>query len=198
MDHLVRLQLLNLFKKYDYLCAELEVKSEISAISQGVFWDNIERVVGDERLGGLANSLRPDPVPPQPSVPVTDFPEDVAEDLATYKEDGIKSIYRSLAKLTHPDRVRNDYLNAMYVESTRCMREGDEVGMYGIAVRLGLDVDVPESLYDDLNKRISDIEGKIRFLESSYHMRWHYSDKKRKIELVCEYIQRNILRLSEV
>jgi hypothetical protein len=193
MDHLVKLQLLNLLKKYEYLCAELEVKSEISAISQGVFWENIERVVGkDDRLGDLAGSLRPDPVPPTPSVPMSEFPED---DNSVRRDDALRSIYRSVAKLTHPDRVKNGYLNAMYVESTRCMREGDDVGMYSIAVRLGIDVDLPEALHESLVKRISETESKIRFLESSYHMRWHYSDKSRKIDLVCEYIERNLLRL---
>lgn len=194
MDNLVRLQLLNMFKKYDYLRAELDVKSEVSAICQGVFWENIERVVGgDERLSGLASSVRPDPTPPAPSVPPTDFPEQATVD----RSEELRSLYRSVAKLTHPDRVSNEYLNAVYLEAARCVRENDEIGMWSISVRLGLVTEVPERLVGSLTGLISELEGKIRFLESSYHMRWHYSDRDRKVELVCEYIERNLLRLSE-
>ena len=193
MDHLVRLQLSSLLKKYDYLCGELEVKSEISAISQGVFWENVERVMrGDDTIIDAARPLSAatrseDPRP---------APDPVESDRQGIDED-VRAIYRAVAKITHPDKVRNDYLNGLYVEATRMARENDRVGMYGLAIRLGIEVGLPDSLHDDLLGRIAEMEAKIRFLESSYHMRWYYSDRQAKIELLCEYIERNMLRLSE-
>lgn len=191
MDHLVRLQLLNLIKKHEYLVAELEVKSEISAISQAVFWENVGRVVGDAVPHQAA------PVAPPKAPPADHMDEAGAPPAEAPGGDALRHAYRSVAKLTHPDRVRSDYLNSLYVEATRCFRAGDEVGLYGIAVRLGVEVDVPESIHDTLLERISELEGRIRFIDSSYHMRWHYSDRQTKIDLVCEYIERNLLRLSE-
>jgi hypothetical protein len=193
MDHLVRLQLTNLLKKYDYLCGEFEAKSEISAISQGVFWDNIERVVrGDDRLGEAVKI--DDPYPrSEGSVLSSGIMEDKNRDV----DEDIKSLYRTVAKITHPDKVRNEYLNKLYVDATRMVRDNDRIGLYGLAISLGIEVSIPDGMYEDLVAKINEIEAKIRFLESSYHMRWYYSDRQTKIDLVCEYIEKNMLRLSE-
>ena len=192
MDSLIRLQLVNLIKKYDYLTVELEVKSEISSISQGVFWQNIDRVLsGDPRLREMADA--PAPV----AEPFERGEATVQEAAAGHRQDqGLKSLYRRIAKLTHPDRVSNEYLNRTYVYATRCIRVGDRVGLYKAAVNLGLETEIPEGMADIISAEIASIEERIRFLDSSYHMRWHYSDKRRKIELVCEYIEKNLLRLS--
>jgi hypothetical protein len=108
----------------------------------------------------------------------------------------LKSLYRRIAKLTHPDRVSNEYLNRTYIYATQCLRIGDRVGLYKAAVNLGLEMEIPEGIADILSVEISSLEERIRFLDSSYHMRWHYSDKQSKIDLVCEYIERSLLKLS--
>ncbi len=194
MDSLVKLQLVNLMKKYDYLSAELEVKSEISSISQAVFRQNIDKVIsGDPKLKEMAGGLV--------DIGPTTLRDGDSKAEVEMEEPPIdpemKSIYRKIAKVTHPDKVTNDYLNRTYVDATRCIRIGDRLGLYKAAVNLGIDMDIPESIGELLVEEIRSIEKRIRFIESSYHMMWHYSSKERRIELVCEYIEKNLIRLSE-
>jgi curved DNA-binding protein CbpA len=121
----------------------------------------------------------------------------IIEDKNRDVDEDIKSLYRTVAKITHPDKVRNEDLNKLYVDATRMVRDNDRIGLYGLAISLGIEVSIPDGMYEDLVAKITEIEAKIRFLESSYHMRWYYSDRQTKIDLVCEYIEKNMLRLSE-
>lgn len=45
MDNLVKLQIINLFKKYDYVISEFEMKNEISNMSQQIFKENIRKIL---------------------------------------------------------------------------------------------------------------------------------------------------------
>lgn len=191
MDSLVRLQITNLFKRYDYLLTEAKIKREISRISHNIFSETVERVV--ERDSRLKDIFGDGPEQPDGdgAIPV------VEDDEVKKGTDALRGIYRDIAKLTHPDKVANSFLNGLYIEATDHFHAGDDIGLYRVALVLGLEPEISESVTDRVRDQIEALERQIKFLESSYHMRWHLSDRQTKMRLVAEYIEKKLLRLSE-
>lgn len=192
MDSLVKLQILTLFRKYDYLLNEFKVKNEISNLSLRVFKDNINNIIKSNE--SLSNILEKE------EIENDEFHEQDTELIAeesTDTDENIKSLFRKIVKLTHPDTVKNEFLNTIYLDAIAAFRNNDKLDLIRISILLGLDVEVSEEISYLLQDKIIEIEKRIIFIESSYHMKWHNSPKNEKIEIMYNYLKKQ-LKLSAV
>lgn len=193
MDNLVKLQIINLFKKYDYIISEFEMKSEISNISQQIFKENIRKILVELKLD-TAEDYK-----------ISDKPE---EDTSSENEgdtsielsvdEGLRHIYRKIVKLTHPDKIKNDYLNNLYIQATQAIDKSEKLNIFRICIILGIEIDMSDDIVDLLKREIKTIQKKILFLESSFHMKWHNSPKDKKIDIILDYLKKNELYYSKL
>ena len=196
MDSLTRLHLLKLFKKYDYLTTELRLKSEISNISHSNFISNINKIIAKSEK--LRETYTEQIAIENKNIDSKVDGENRQDYDSDYKEDDdLKRLYKKIVKLTHPDVVKNDYLNTLYIEATDALKSNDSMVIYKICVILDLEFSPPADIVDSIDKELVQIQKKINFIESSYHMRWHNSEKEKKIEIVYDYLSKQ-LKLSEV
>lgn len=84
----------------------------------------------------------------------------------------IKSLYREIVKKTHPDKIKDEKLNALYIEATDFYNEGDKLGIYKICGDLGIEYTLDDEDYVDIEKRIKKLESKISFMESTFTWKW--------------------------
>lgn len=193
MDNLIKLQITNLFKKYDYVISEFEMKSEISHLSQKIFKENIRKILVELKLD-TAEDYK-----------ISDKPE---EDTSSENEgdtsielsvdEGLRHIYRKIVKLTHPDKIKNDYLNNLYIQATQAIDKSEKLNIFRICIILGIEIDMSDDIVDLLKREIKTIQKKILFLESSFHMKWHNSPKDKKIDIILDYLKKNELYYSKL
>lgn len=196
MDSLVKLQIINLFKKYDYLLNEYKLKIEISNLSYKVFQENVNKVINKEQIEqplSEADNLTQDKSESEEKQTTIEN----EENLVSEDEQELKNIYRRIVKITHPDLINNDYLNSIYIEATNSFKIKNKLGLIRFAIVLGLDISLNEELTENLNREILKLEKQITFIESSYHMRWHSSNKEQKVEILLDYLKTK-LKLSSI
>lgn len=192
MDSLTRLQVINLFKKYDYYLTEFQFKNEISIVSHNLFQENVKKILSEfkkeeeeqdlQEIEDIENKNRLD------AINSTENNEQVNSTL--------KNLYRKIVKETHPDRIKNSYLNNLYIEATDSVERNDVLAIYRICILLDIEFDIPDNIADMIEKEVTQLKHKISFLESSYHMKWHNSPKSEKNDILVNYLMKS-LRLFE-
>jgi hypothetical protein len=102
----------------------------------------------------------------------------------------VKKLYREIAKITHPDKIDNRKLNDLYLRATTCYDNNDRPGTYSICDELDIDYEPDESDNQTISNKITDIKGKITFIESTMTWSWYHSDdEKAKEQMILRYIK---------
>jgi hypothetical protein len=186
MDSLTRLQILNLFKKYDYFLTEYQFKNEISLVSHNLFQENVKKVLSSLKNETENNLNESSKEQPDNNITKENSIEEIKIDPL------IKSLYRKIAKVTHPDKISNSYLNNLYIEATEAVENNNQLLIFKICMQLDIEFEPPENLTQLIDSEISSLQKKIIFLESSYHMKWHNSSKSEKNDILISYLKRSI------
>lgn len=193
MDNLVKLQIINLFKKYDYVISEFEMKNEISNMSQQIFKENIRKILVELKSDTTEDYNISDKTEEDTSsVHKDDTPTELSVD------EELRHIYRKIVKLTHPDKIKNDYLNNLYIQATQAINKSEKLNILRICIILGIEIDMSDDIVDLLKREIKTVQKKILFLESSFHMKWHNSPKDKKIDIILDYLKKNELYYSKL
>ena len=101
-----------------------------------------------------------------------------------------KLLYRTIVKKTHPDIIQNDFLNNIYINSTKYYDLGECLELILICYKLDIELDYNK--YEELiKKEISSFKEKIMFLENSISWKWFNEDKNPK--WILEHIK-NIIK----
>lgn len=102
----------------------------------------------------------------------------------------IRRLYREIAKITHPDKIKNKKLNALYIKATDYYEENNIIGIYAVCNELEIDYEIDETDNIYLIEKIGSLKERIRFLESTYTWKWqHCPDEKEKENIILNYIK---------
>jgi hypothetical protein len=105
----------------------------------------------------------------------------------------VKKLYREIVKLTHPDKVEDENLNNIYIESTKLYENDDKIGLYKICDKLNIKYEVQEDDEDFIVYKINEFKKKIIFLESTFTWKWlNTKDDKGKNDILNHFIQLKI------
>jgi polyhydroxyalkanoate synthesis regulator phasin len=105
----------------------------------------------------------------------------------------IRQLYRSIVKLTHPDRIKDPILNELYVQSTKYYDEKDLHNLYRICDQLNIKYEMDEGDISELESKINKLRQKVDFTEGTYTWKWYHSPSEEvKSALILEYIKRQI------
>jgi hypothetical protein len=109
------------------------------------------------------------------------------------KQSRLKKIYREIAKITHPDVVKNLKLNELYLKSTGYYDSGNILGLFSVCGELDINYEIKPTDIEEITNQISNYKQKISFLENTYTWRWfHTEDEDEKIKLIFDFVQQRI------
>jgi hypothetical protein len=109
-------------------------------------------------------------------------------------DERLKSIYRSIAKKTHPDKILDARLNDLYITASSMYESNDIMGIYSICDQLGISYDLSSEDIDSLKSQIAQAKEGIFFMESTFSWKWHHAeDEGEKSRLLVEYIKSKII-----
>lgn len=97
----------------------------------------------------------PPPKPPE-------FFEDEEESLTPEESKILKKLFRQISKLTHPDKVKSDYLEKIFIEANDAYKNKDVALLFSIAVKIDA---IPKEV--EMSVITNKIEEKIKELENS-------------------------------
>lgn len=117
------------------------------------------------------------------------------EDIYDVDEDDkqrIKEIYRTIAKQTHPDKINDNYLNQIYIESHKAYEKNDLLSLYKLCKKLNIEIEFVESDITLLQKIVNLKKQKSTVLETSFLWLWvHAKTKEEKESVIYLYIKQS-------
>jgi len=109
-------------------------------------------------------------------------------------DERLRSIYRVIAKKTHPDRISDPVLNDVYIMASKMYESNDVMGIYSICDRLGIDYEMSTEDGEILKSQISLMKERVGFMESTFTWKWyHTEDENEKSQIILEYIKSKII-----
>lgn len=110
--------------------------------------------------------------------------EDCPSSVAHNAPDEIKKLYRAVAQVTHPDKVRDEQLNGIFRRAAEAMENENWMLLVELAGELRLDISfLSDEACDIIEKSIERNESQIANIKNSFSYIWscQKSDKDRDI-----------------
>ena len=211
MGKLKSLQLKRLLKELDYIESELEYRSELINEADSQFLLEINYFLEENpELKKIYNNIidvRVDQIINKKVQEKQKFSDDVSggedEDLEEQQKENnedeenkiiispkIRSLYREIVKITHPDISKKKDLNDIYINATKFYSLNDKVGIYKICSDLNINYEVDEEDEKDINQKINDTKDRIIFMESTLTWKWfNENDEQTKKRIMLDYIK---------
>ena len=104
----------------------------------------------------------------------------------------IKSIFRSIAKIAHPDKSKNQYRIKLYEEAQIAYEQNNLLVLYKIAKKLNITVEINVQTISLLEKIIVERKKEIKTVEDSFLWLWvNEDDEEKRNELVQRFINKH-------
>jgi hypothetical protein len=104
----------------------------------------------------------------------------------------IKTIFRKIAKVSHPDKTKNIYKNKLYDEAQIAYDENNLLVLYKVAKKLNIDIELNVSNLLLIEKIISDEKKELSSVETSFLWVWANTEsQEKKDELINQFIKKH-------
>jgi hypothetical protein len=104
----------------------------------------------------------------------------------------IKSVFRSIAKICHPDKTKNIYRIKLYEEAQFAYEINDLLTLYKISKKLNIEVELNTQTLYLLEKIITDKKKELKDIESSFLWLWvNEEDEEKKLSLIKQFINKH-------
>ena len=175
------LEMQQLINEMVFLKEDLKLKEEISKEIEKDFNTHLEDIVNSDE--GLKEQWQSSIVNNKP------FDIDIDIDINNDKtikgkihvSDGMKKIYRDIAKLTHPDKTDDNEKNDTYMKATESYENDDIIDLIYYAKKLGIVYDYNTLDITKMKENILDIKAKINTYQNSISFKWYYNDKSETV-----------------
>jgi hypothetical protein len=205
MNRLHQLEVRRLLKELDYVKSDFEYKNEIVFVADNSFMRSLNefletKPVLKEMFDNKINRRIDEMIRERSveNVVIESVSETVNEESEFYEtrkvDERLRSIYRVIAKKTHPDRISDPVLNDVYIMASKMYESNDVMGIYSICDRLGIDYEMSTEDGEILKSQISLMKERVGFMESTFTWKWyHTEDENEKSQIILEYIKSKII-----
>jgi hypothetical protein len=189
MNSLKFLELQRLIKELQFVESDYVYQSEIIRESDIKFLDDVNEFL--ELYPDLKNVWK------EKLEKKYEFKDQVSDDIIKEEivvsdKPNIKKLYREIVKNTHPDKVKNESLNNLYLDATTAYNSNDFVTIFKVCAELQIKFDWEDSDIVEIQNRINLFRTRIKFLESTYTYKWLKSDFEQKKKVVLNFIENKI------
>lgn len=197
MENLRKLEIAKLIKELDYVESEYVYKSEIIKEIDTKFKQEVENILSEnENLKNIFkssldkfNTL----ISNQEVRNGNNIENDIDEYIVVDKDPKIKTLYRIIAKSTHPDKVNDESLKELYIEATKAYENNSLYPIISICDKLKIPFEISDEEINLLKEKVDSTKKRSDFLETTYTWQWHSSqDLNKKREIVLQFITSQI------
>ena len=214
MSKIKLLQLKKLLKELEYIESDFEYRSELISEADNDFIKSINNFLDihpdikdiyDKKINEKIDQSIKKNQEPNPITEELEVTEDIEEEpiyesvmdnvVTDLVETNVKlkKLYREIVKLTHPDKIKKQTLNDLYIKATQFYNFNDKIGIYRICSELNIDYDIDDDDEIFISERIDSLRKRITFLESTFTYKWFESEsEEEKNKIMVEYIKLRI------
>jgi hypothetical protein len=104
----------------------------------------------------------------------------------------IKNIFRTIAKVSHPDKTPNQYKNKLYDEAQIAYDENNLLVLYKIAKKLNIEIEININTLTLLEKIVEDKKKQLKSVETSFLWLWANAEtQEKKDQLINQFLNKH-------
>ena len=193
MRNIKHLELQKLIKELQFVESDYIYQSEVLNQSEILFTESVNKILDDYPD---LKSLWDEKVKVKNVLLEKSNIEDQLVDVKLTEDvdisPNVKKIYREIVKNTHPDMIKNQKLNELYLEATSAYELNDIVTLYKVGNELMIDFPWDDYEIQKIKFKINQYKDQIKFLESTYTFKWLKSDDSNKNKIILKFIENRI------
>jgi hypothetical protein len=172
-----------LLSEYTYLQSDDLLKKELIEVNKKEFLDRVSKKRPDIKREDDEGKTESTPPPKEEKPPI--------EVESETTKDKIKKVYRSIVKLTHPDKVKDEKLIELYMRATEAHIMNNLFELYLVCMELNIPVEFEEDDFNLLTEIIETKKKELQSIENSFI--WLFlnaPNEEEKDKIVDIYISR--------
>ena len=193
VETLKKLEVVKLIRELDFVESEFNYKSEMLKEIDYEFKKEVENVLSlNSELKDVFTKSVDDFNREKTKVLNERYENiDILEEFETIeKNPKVKSLYRVIAKTTHPDKVNDDNLKELYLEATKAYENNNLLPIISICDKLKIPYEVDAEEFEFIKEQIESIKKRTNFLESTYTWQWYVKPHiEEKNQIVLSFIK---------
>ena len=210
VENIRKLEINRLIKELDYIKSDYNYKSELIVDADHEFIKSVDSYLDmNSQLKKLFKEKStpvdlntPDIFEPPIESNTQPIEENVSYDVEienksddSIRDSKLKSLYRLIAKSTHPDKLKDESLKELYIEATLAYESGNVLPLFTICDRLRIPYEVTEEETDMIKTEVKNIRGRVGFLESTFTWQWYIqTDENLRETVILSYIRSQITK----
>ena len=212
MNKLKSLEIKKLLKELEFTESDFEYRNLAVSEADSLFINSINDFLGqhpelkkiyDDKITEKINKTI-EKIQKKSNDETEKLDENVQDDISSIEEEHkndedktnisqIKKLYREIVKLTHPDKVKSNKHNELYIKSSKYYESGNKIGIYSICNELDIEYEIEEDDVILISEQISSIKNKINFIESTFAWQWYNcEDEMLKSQILLNFIKLKI------
>lgn len=202
MNFYEKLEFNKLIKELDYIDSDLTYKTSLLKNADEDFIKNVNSVlekfpqlktIVDEKNARRFQNIVDINIP---KINDDDNDDVIVDNIVTEsKPDKLKSLYRQIAKTTHPDKSNQESLKELYLDAQKAYDSNDILQMMSICERLKIDYEISPIEVNLVREEIKLKKERINFLESTYTWKWFVEESvDLKNQIILNYLESQIIR----
>jgi hypothetical protein len=194
VENFKKLEIVKLIKELDFVESEFQYRSEIIKEIDIEFRKQVENFLDanfelKDVFKKSVNLFTEAQIPVEPNVYVSEDQEIVTIE----KNPKLKSLYRTIAKATHPDKLKDESLKEIYLQATKAYEDNDLLPIISICDRLKIPFEVNDEEFESIKNKIETLRKRTNFLETTYPWQWYNQDNEQeKSQIVIRFIKSQI------
>ena len=201
MSNLQKLESKRLLKELEFYESDYEYKSELVNHVETTFIQSVNdyldehptlKDVFDEKINKRIEDTINKKIISSEFIEQDVFVED-DEIISKEENPKMRKLYREIVKQTHPDKIKNEKLNDLYIKAGKSYDSQDLFNIYSICDELGISYELEESENYILKDKIKSLQDKINFIQSTFTWQWYYTEEEiEKSNIIKEYVKKQI------
>jgi hypothetical protein len=193
VETLKKLEVVKLIRELDFVESEFNYKSEMIKEIDYEFKKEVENVLSaNSELKNVFTKSVEDFNRVRTKILNEHYEKiNTLEEIETIeKNPKVKSLYRVIAKTTHPDKVSDDNLKELYLEATKAYENNNLLPIISICDKLKIPYEITDEEFNFIKEQIESIRKRTTFLETTYTWQWYVKpDIQEKNEIVLNFIK---------
>ena len=189
-DKINDLKISKIIMEYNLLKTDEELIKEIINTNQQEFLKKI-----NIELNKIDKNLLKTPGIKNPDSSIKTEPKINIDEVDNNTKVKLKKIYKEIVKLTHPDKIINEELNQLYIDSKDAYDSYNLFELYFIAKKININFKLTITETNILNELIESKKTEISKLESSFVWLWiNAKNETEKTQIITNFLKTHYLK----
>jgi len=190
VDKIRKMEIQKLIKELEFLLCDINLKSETINEIYESFQKEIDNFIEKHpKLKFLVDDRKEYQFENNKNINVGDNSSQILQEIQSKEKDPkLKSLYRMIARSTHPDLAKQENLKEVYIDAKKAYEDDNLFSIISFCDKLNIPYNLTDDELDSLRNEVESQKKRLKFIETTFTWQW-YKKKEKRDEIILSYIK---------